>query len=1305
MMVLTNAEEMIAGTDPTNPDSDGDGYNDGEEVNGVDDAATTPVAMGTSDANDPCDPDVTAGPCDQDNDGLTNAEEMIAGTDPTNPDSDGDGYNDGEEVNGVDDPATTPVAMGTSDANDPCDPDVTAGPCDQDNDGLTNAEEMIAGTDPTNPDSDGDGYNDGEEVNGVDDAATTPVAMGTSDASDPCDPDVTVGPCDQDNDGLTNAEEMIAGTDPTNPDSDGDGYNDGEEVNGVDDPATTPVAMGTSDANDPCDPDPSGNPTADCDGDGNPNGTDPVDDMATAADDTGTATLGSIVTIDILSNDDFLDNLDPNNAGITTITQAGGTAAGTVSFDTDTGELNYTPDASETGMMVTVVYEVCNTIPNPDVCSTATVTISVSSCPSPVDTDGDGLTDCEETTGIDDLSTPTDPMGMTSDANDPCDPDSTTGPCDQDNDGLTNAEEMIAGTDPTNPDSDGDGYNDGEEVNGVDDPATTPVAMGTSDANDPCDPDVTAGPCDQDNDGLTNAEEMIAGTDPTNPDSDGDGYNDGEEVNGVDDPATTPVAMGTSDANDPCDPDVTAGPCDQDNDGLTNAEEMIAGTDPTNPDSDGDGYNDGEEVNGVDDPATTPVAMGTSDANDPCDPDVTVGPCDQDNDGLTNAEEMIAGTDPTNPDSDGDGYNDGEEVNGVDDPATTPVAMGTSDANDPCDPDETAGACDYDGDGISNANDLDSDNDGIPDAVEVATAGAGGDTDGDGLPDFLDLDSDNDGIVDVIEAGGLDVGGDGLIDGFVDMDMDGLSDSVDNIDSGSGMGEVANGTPLPTPDTDGDSQPDFQDLDADNDGLNDVVESGGTDPDNDGIAGTGAPMDTDGDGIVDTADSDNGGVAIVDPVDTDSDNIPDFRDLDSDNDGINDIVEGGNGAADTDGDGIADTPLSDTDNDGIPDSIDDDVNNFGDAGGTAPQDTDTDMIPDAQDLDSDDDGILDIVESGNDVADTDMDGIVDSGDTGFGDVDGDGIPDSLDDDVSNFGDAGDAGTGNDVSDPTDPNSGGMGAVADSGTDADNDGIADSVDNDDSVFGSPTTSACTLSIAVWLEGAYDAVAGEMRTDLNDQGLLPGQDPVLFLGTETPVGQPYNAVPWGYMGTEGDAFDYVTVGDAAAGYDPNVVDWVLVSLRSGTNVSTTLCTQAGLLFKDGTVSFPGGCNCSLADGQQVYVVVEHVDHLPVMSPALITVSGSTVSYDFRASQSFVTFLGDGQQQLGAGIFGMFAANGDQTSMNSARVDINSSDVALWNANNSVGDAYNPADFNRDGDVNAADQSIWLNNTGKASDVDFD
>ncbi|MFK7784068.1 MAG: gliding motility-associated C-terminal domain-containing protein, partial [Crocinitomicaceae bacterium] len=85
-----------------------------------------------------------------------------------------------------------------------------------------------------------------------------------------------------------------------------------------------------------------------------------------------------------------------------------------------------------------------------------------------VDTDGDGLTDCEELTGIDDPSTPGVPNGP-SDPNDPCDPI-----------GINTV------------DTDGDGLTDCEELTGIDDPSTPLVPSGTSDPDDPCSPR----PCD-----------------------------------------------------------------------------------------------------------------------------------------------------------------------------------------------------------------------------------------------------------------------------------------------------------------------------------------------------------------------------------------------------------------------------------------------------------------------------------------------------------------------------------------------------------------------------------------------------------------------------------------------------------------------------------------------------------------------------------------------------------------------------------------------------------------------------------------
>lgn len=82
---------------------------------------------------------------------------------------------------------------------------------DSDNDGLTDMEEIIYGTDSQNPDSDGDGYKDGAEV----DNGYNPLGPGK---------------LDSDNDGLPDTEEEKYGTDKYNPDTDEDGYKDGAEV-------------------------------------------------------------------------------------------------------------------------------------------------------------------------------------------------------------------------------------------------------------------------------------------------------------------------------------------------------------------------------------------------------------------------------------------------------------------------------------------------------------------------------------------------------------------------------------------------------------------------------------------------------------------------------------------------------------------------------------------------------------------------------------------------------------------------------------------------------------------------------------------------------------------------------------------------------------------------------------------------------------------------------------------------------------------------------------------------------------------
>ena len=243
-------------------------------------------------------------------------------------------------------------------------------------------------------------------------------------------------------------------------------------------------------------------------------------------------------------------------------------------------------------------------------------------------------------------------------------------------------------------------------------------------------PDPTPQAVDADHDGLSDADEAHAGTDPSDWDSDDDGMSDGREV--LTKRPTDPLDPDSDDdgfgdgeeadaASDPLDPNSTPDvpDADTDADGLTDAEEAELGTDPhkvdtdvdrlsdgfevrefgTDPlraDSDEDGLGDGDELevyktdaldpdtdeDGVDD--ATEIDAGT----DPSDPNSVPGgvTLDADGDGLMDEEELQIGTDPNNPDTDGDGVQDHAEVE----------VVGT----DPLDPDT-------DGDGYDDGEEID----------------------------------------------------------------------------------------------------------------------------------------------------------------------------------------------------------------------------------------------------------------------------------------------------------------------------------------------------------------------------------------------------------------------------------------------------------------------------------------------------------------------------------------------------------------------------------------------------------------------
>ena len=192
-------------------------------------------------------------------------------------------------------------------------------------------------------------------------------------------------------------------------------------------------------------------------------------------------------------------------------------------------------------------------------------------------------------------------------------------------------------------------------------------------------------------------------------------------------------------------------------------------------------------------------------------------------------------------------------------------------------------AADNDEDGIRDDDDIDDDNDGVPDIIEMCPFSE----DYSCLPNGLDpmADEDVDGIPNYQDADDP-----ALINSCQDLNADGICDQIDA-----------------AYDLDGDNIPNHLDIDSDNDGITDLVEADHQ------------AMDLNGDGRIDgnAADFGNNGLFNLlasDPnqrsaninyevSDADSDEIYDAYDIDSDNDGIHDIEEASFGGLDANNNG------------------------------------------------------------------------------------------------------------------------------------------------------------------------------------------------------------------------------------------------------------------------------------------------------------------------------------------------------------------------------------------------------------------
>ena len=475
--------------------------------------------------------------------------------------------------------------------------------------------------------------------------------------------------------------------------------------------------------------------------------------------------------------------------------------------------------------------------------------------PTVWDTDGDGLNDGQEAytyntdptkadTDSDGLSDYDEVMGTFGEVTNPRDGDS-------DNDGLNDKEELVTNpihTDPNLADTDGDGLNDYDEVKATYGHVTDPTTA-FSDA-----------------DGLTDAQEVLSyGTDPNLADTDGDGLNDDVELNGW------TVVVGGTNVHYATDP--RAGHGDDDNDGLSDGQEKTGWT---------------SSVNGV----------STHFQPNPANPD-------QDGDGLNDAAEKAAGTDPYSTDTDGDGLTDSEEVaNGAQDPLQSDSADVDGDSLPDAwesiyfgvnfaDP-QYNGSGDPDSDGCSNLCEFqngllpttaDTDNDGLNDGYEVNTSAhrtnpKNADTDNDGLSDGAEVNTHN------TYPDDADTDDDGLDDG---LEINGFNSTV--VINNNVTAQTFTSDPLAA-NSDGDSLSDNDEYargtnpksaDTDNDGLNDDVETSNSN----GYITNPRDDDSDSDGLSDGYEM-NGYTAADQTcksnplvVDTDGDNTEDKVELDS----------------------------------------------------------------------------------------------------------------------------------------------------------------------------------------------------------------------------------------------------------------------------------------------------------------------------------------------------------------------------------------------------------------------------------------
>ena len=221
------------------------------------------------------------------------------------------------------------------------------------------------------------------------------------------------------------------------------------------------------------------------------------------------------------------------------------------------------------------------------------------------------------------------------------------------------------------------------------------------------------------------------------------------------------------------------------------------------------------------------------------------------------------------------------------------------------------------------------------------------------------------------------------------------------------------------------------------------------------------------------------------------------------------------------------------------------------------------------------------------------------------------------------------------------------------------------------FGPDYASTVKLSVKAFLEGPYSTASHSMRTDINSL---------------VPLTQPYGSAPWMFAGAE-----------RVSAVPTNVVDWILLELRTATAASTRSAQRSALLQSNGSIVDLDGVSpvsFELMSSGNYYVVLSHRNHLGIMTGAALSLSGTALAYDFTTAQAqaYGTLP---MNQLETGVFGMVAGDANISGI------ISSADAnEVFGSLNSA--TYSAKDVNMSGIISAADANIVFGNLSRSSQV---